>query len=140
MRSTTADRSNHHDQSRQKGGSDIWIGLTFFVACNLMGLFLAAHLSWRIPGPVWGLLLLWSFLTVRRKTSDFLADASAVFLRYLPVIILPAGVGVMRLPMDRHWWFFVAACLLSWLAALWLSAKLGAWVFGRVSRLQELAP
>jgi putative effector of murein hydrolase LrgA (UPF0299 family) len=140
MRSITTDKPHHHDQSRPKAASDIWIGLTVFVACNLIGLFLAAWLSWRIPGPVCGLLLLGSVLRARQETPDFLADASAVFLRYLPVIILPAGVGVMRLALDWHWCLFVAACLFSWLAALWLSAKLGLWVCARISRLQESTP
>ena len=140
MTSITTDKPHHHNQSREKAGGETWIGLTVFVACNLIGLFLAARLSWRIPGSVWGLLLLWTVLTVRRETAGFLADASAVFLRYLPVIILPAGVGVMRLALDWHWFLFVAACLLSWLAALWLSAKAGLWVFARVSRLQESTP
>lgn len=125
------------DLPRAQAASDLWMGLTTFVACHLLGLWLATLLPWRIPGSVWGLLLLWAALAVNHDTPATLSAASATFLRYLPVIILPAGVGLMRLPVDKHWCLFVGACLLSWFAALWLSAKVGQQVFAPTSQLEE---
>lgn len=96
-----------------------------FVACHALGLQLAGW--WpgaRVPGPVWGLGLLWGAMCVAPQAAAGLDEAAALLLRYLPVFILPAGAGLMRLGLDRCGLAFAAACVAAWVSALWLTARL----------------
>ncbi len=65
-----------------------------------MGEILAISLSIPVPGPVVGMLFLFLHLAFRGREDDGLAAFSARFLSHLPLLFIPAAVGIM-LHLDR---------------------------------------
>lgn len=64
----------------------------------LAGEALSRLIGWPIPGNVVGLVLLWVSLTLYRRVPDTLSKASSALLRYLTLLFVPAGVGLIE-----HW-------------------------------------
>jgi holin-like protein len=48
-----------------------------------------------VPGPVIGMLLLFSFLMLRPQTADAIEPTTLQLLRHLSLLFIPAGVGIM---------------------------------------------
>lgn len=69
--------------------------LTLLIACQFAGevLVRAAHLT--VPGPVIGLLLLIAILVTRRGPGPSLRQTTDRLLRNMPLLFVPAGVGVV---------------------------------------------
>ncbi|GAN77073.1 CidA/LrgA family protein [Acidisphaera rubrifaciens] len=69
--------------------------LTLLIACQFAGevLVRAAHLT--VPGPVIGLLLLIAILIARRGPGPSLRQTTDGLLRNMPLLFVPAGVGVV---------------------------------------------
>ena len=73
-------------------------GLLILLVYWLFGEFLVSTFHWPIPGSVLGLLALWMTLVVIRRVPDSLKTTSATLLRYLTLLFVPAGVGLIE-----HW-------------------------------------
>jgi holin-like protein len=73
------------------------IKLLLFQAMGEIGVFV---LSIPIPGPVVGMLLLFLYLAFRAREDDGLTVFSARFLSHLPLLFIPAAVGI-TLHLDR---------------------------------------
>lgn len=65
------------------------------VGCQLAGEAVARVLGLPVPGPVLGMLLLASVLGARRGAPPAMLRASALLMKYLPLLFVPAGVGVI---------------------------------------------
>lgn len=48
-----------------------------------------------IPGPVIGMVLLLIFLMLRKSSFKSLDNAVAIHLRYLPMLFIPAAMGII---------------------------------------------
>ncbi|UXY16251.1 CidA/LrgA family protein [Chitiniphilus purpureus] len=72
-------------------------GLTVICAFLLAGEAVGRLLGLPVPGAVLGMLLLTAWLMGRRQVPARLARVSAGLLRYLPLLFVPAGVGLMAL-------------------------------------------
>lgn len=72
-------------------------GLVFFILMFLAGDFLSVRFALPIPGSIIGLGLALCVLAVRRKVDPTLKSSSATLLRYLPVMLVPIGVGIVKL-------------------------------------------
>lgn len=70
-------------------------GLTLLIVFQLVGTALNALLLPKLPGPILGLVLLFTWLMMVRRVSEPLDLAASGLLRYLPVLLLPPAVGVM---------------------------------------------
>lgn len=71
-------------------------GLTWLVAFQLAGEFVARVADLPVPGPVVGMLLLFCFLRVRRYDDQgSIVRAGTALLRHLQLFFVPAGVGVV---------------------------------------------
>ncbi len=71
-------------------------GLTWLVAFQLVGEFVARVADLPVPGPVVGMLLLFCFLRVRRYDDQgSIVRAGTGLLRHLQLFFVPAGVGVV---------------------------------------------
>lgn len=87
----------------------------------LAGELLTAWIGWPIPGNVVGLVLLWLSLTIYRQVPKGLVDASSSLIRYLTLLFVPAGVGLIQ-----HWdrlmtnglWIILIIAISTLLAAL----------------------
>jgi len=70
-------------------------GLTELVIFQLLGSLLSATLRGAVPGPIAGLVLLLLWLCLRGELSDSIEQAAGALLRCMPLLLVPAAVGVM---------------------------------------------
>lgn len=71
------------------------MGMGMLLACQFAGELLAKGLLLPIPGPVIGMVILLVALLVRGKVPSSLRLAGEGLLRYLTLLFVPAGVGLM---------------------------------------------
>ena len=98
--------------------------------CQLAGEALSRILHSPVPGPVLGMLLLATFYIVRRREpGESMQKASDGLLRWLGLLFVPAGVGVVtHLDLLRASWLPVTVALLgSTLLTLLTTALLMHW-------------
>lgn len=98
--------------------------LTLILGCQLLGESAVLLLQLPLPGPVLGMLLLFAGLSWRGLPAN-VARGADLLLGHLPLLFVPAGVGVMvhwqRLLLD--WPTLVAALLPGTLAVLLITAS-----------------
>lgn len=70
-------------------------GMAILLVFQLLGEMLVRLAGWPLPGPVLGMLLLLGYLALRKRSSHDLDSASDGLLKYLALLFVPAGVGVM---------------------------------------------
>jgi holin-like protein len=107
------------------------IGLIVLLLCQLAGELVVRTFDLPLPGPVLGMVVLLVVLRVRRPRKESgLVRAPSVLLRYLPLLYVPAGVGVVahlaRLRADAL--PIAGGLVVSWLAALVVTAAVTALV------------
>ena len=91
------------------------VGMSILLSCQLIGETLEAVLHLPIPGPVIGMVLLLVGLMIFGRVPEGLRVTSNGLMRYLPLLFIPAGVGVMEK------WPLIRANLLSITATLIVS-------------------
>lgn len=69
--------------------------ITLLFICQLSGEIIAKVTELPIPGPVIGMVILFIILCLLGKTPDELENFSNSLLGYLPLLFVPAGVGVI---------------------------------------------
>ena len=69
--------------------------ITLLLACQLAGEIFTKLLALPIPGPVAGMVLLLIALMIRGRVPHDLEKTSQGLLRYLSLLFVPAGVGVI---------------------------------------------
>ncbi len=69
--------------------------LTLILACQLIGEFAVSTANVPFPGPVAGMILLFTYLLIKGEIPEELSDVSAALLNNLSLMFVPAGVGVM---------------------------------------------
>ncbi len=88
-------------------------GFALLLVCQLIGEITVQALSLPVPGPLVGMLLLFSGLVLRGELPDGVRDAANALLRHLMLLFIPAVTGVMMY-FDRiaqEWLPFMAACI-----------------------------
>lgn len=73
------------------------LSFAFFIAVYLVGNELSTRFALPIPGSIIGLGLVFTLLAVRGKVDAPLKESADVMLRYLPLMLVPIGVGVVKL-------------------------------------------
>lgn len=101
-------------------------GITILLLYELTGEFIVLSLQISVPGPVVGMALLFLTLLVRGRSAPSLDMASSVLLNHLPLLFVPAGVGMMvhfeRLAVE--WLPIVVALVLSTLVTMAATAAI----------------
>lgn len=69
--------------------------LTLILVCQLSGEIIAIFTGLPVPGPVIGMVILFLILCLLEKTPKELENVSNSLLGYLPLLFVPAGVGVI---------------------------------------------
>lgn len=69
--------------------------VTALLVCQLIGTAIQLLFRLPVPGAVIGMVLLFAALVVRRKPLGAIDKASKLLLRFLPLMFVPAGVGVV---------------------------------------------
>jgi holin-like protein len=97
---------------------------------QLAGETLRALTRISIPGPVLGMILLAAFYMLRRREpSPPLQQASDALLNWLPLLFVPAGVGIIaNLALLRAAWLPISVALIT---STFLTLVLTAWIMHR---------
>ncbi|WP_251978022.1 CidA/LrgA family protein [Salinicola avicenniae] len=72
------------------------IGMSLLLGCQFCGEVISRALSLPIPGPVLGMLILLIGLIVRGSVPDSLRTMGEGLLKYLTLLFVPAGVGLIQ--------------------------------------------
>nr|WP_069383643.1 CidA/LrgA family protein [Halomonas caseinilytica] len=71
------------------------MGMSMLLACQMLGELVTRGLALSVPGPVIGMVILLAALVVRGKVPSSLRVTGEGLLRYLTLLFVPAGVGLM---------------------------------------------
>ncbi len=71
------------------------MGMSVLLICQFLGELLARGLMLPVPGPVFGMVILLAGLMIRGKVPESLRLTGEGLLRYLTLLFVPAGVGLM---------------------------------------------
>lgn len=86
---------------------------TLLLLFQLIGTSIQWLFALAIPGSVIGMVLLFSSLVVRKRLSKNLQHTSLTLLYYMPLLFIPAGVGVMQeFALIKHQWLPISAALI----------------------------
>ncbi|MFP8968384.1 CidA/LrgA family protein [Pokkaliibacter sp. CJK22405] len=70
-------------------------GFMILLFCQLLGEFIVRGFEWPFPGPVMGMVILLVGLVVYGEVPEGLRPVSDGLLKYLSLLFVPAGVGLM---------------------------------------------
>lgn len=70
--------------------------LSILLSYQLVGEIIVRFFSIPLPGPVLGMLMLFTTLLVLKQTPQNLTDTSNALLKHFSLLFVPAGVGVIR--------------------------------------------
>ncbi len=89
--------------------------LTTLFVFQFAGEVLSFGLHAPIPGPVFGMALLFIFLILRPGEVEHLRETAQTLLRHFSLLFVPAGVGVMLYvdTVKREWFPIVVSLLAS---------------------------
>ena len=88
-------------------------GLIVILLCQLLGEVLVQALGMPVPGPVIGMVLLFLYLLLRGDVDPGVKTVSDTLLRYLALLFVPAGVGLMvHFGLVGRDWLAIGAALL----------------------------
>lgn len=105
------------------------VGLIVLLTCELVGELVVRTLGIGLPGPLAGMVLMFVLLQVRRpRPESGLVRAPMTLLRYLPMLYVPAGVGVVAYlsVLGASLLPAAVALVVSWLAGLLVTAGVAA--------------
>lgn len=86
--------------------------LTLILSCQLAGEILTRLLGWPVPGPVFGMALLFALMLASPHIATAVIPTAEGILRHLSLLFVPAGVGVVgHLPLLATYGFGVALAL-----------------------------
>jgi holin-like protein len=69
--------------------------LTLVLLCQLLGETVTRLTKLPVPGPVIGMVILFCWLLLRREMPSDLETVTGFLHRYLPLLFVPAGVGIV---------------------------------------------
>jgi holin-like protein len=72
-------------------------GFVFFAGLYLVGDFVSTRFALPIPGSIIGLGMALAIFALRGKVDTQIKPAGDLLIRYLPVLLVPIGVGVIRI-------------------------------------------
>lgn len=71
-------------------------GIIVLIALQLIGDGISHALDIPIPGSIIGMVLLLCFLVIKGSVSDSLSSTAQSLFPYLPLLLIPASVGVIQ--------------------------------------------
>jgi len=78
-----------------------------------------------VPGPVIGMVLLLIFLIIKKSSFESLDNAVAIHLRYLPLLFIPAAMGIVTQAdiLAKEFWAISISLVFGTIIALAFCAK-----------------
>lgn len=72
-------------------------GYVFIFAILLGSEYLVEQTNLNIPGSIIGLLVLFVYFSIKGNISDEIGESAGTLLKYLPLMLVPIGVGIKEL-------------------------------------------
>lgn len=95
-------------------GVTVLNAIAILLLCQLAGEMLVHWFGWPLPGPVLGMLFLLGGLIYRKRSSHSLDTTTDTLLKYLALLFVPAGVGLMNyLGLIGREWIALGVTLLA---------------------------
>ncbi|GAB2799982.1 CidA/LrgA family protein [Halomonas shantousis] len=106
------------------------IGMSIILGCQFVGESLVLALDLSVPGPVVGMLLLLVTLMINGRVPEGLRYTGEGLLRYLTLLFVPAGVGMMvHFDLIRaDFWTLVVTLIGSTAITMAVTAKVMDWL------------
>jgi len=70
-------------------------GIIILLAFQFLGECISKFFELLVPGPVIGMVLLVIFLMIKKSSFKSLDHAASLHLRYLPLLFIPAAMGII---------------------------------------------
>ncbi|AXX88263.1 CidA/LrgA family protein [Malaciobacter marinus] len=101
-------------------------GIIVLLLFQFLGECITKLFSLLIPGPVIGMILLLLFLMIRKSSFKSLDNAVFIHLKYLPMLFIPAAMGIITQAdiLQKEFWAILISLVLGTIIALAFSAKL----------------
>ena len=100
-------------------------GFVLFILMYLIGDYISNYFVLPIPGAIIGLVLVLAILIGRGRVDAPLKEAADSFMRYLALMLVPIGVGVIKLlnPAPAGIWKLESVLVLALIIGAILTAK-----------------
>ena len=100
-------------------------GIIVLLFFQFIGECIAKFFELLVPGPVIGMVLLLLCLMIWKASFPSLDNAVALHLRYLPLLFIPAAMGIITQVdiITKEFWAIAIALVVGTLVALAFSAK-----------------
>ncbi|MCT7911533.1 CidA/LrgA family protein [Arcobacter lacus] len=100
-------------------------GIIVLLVFQFLGECIAKFFELLVPGPVIGMVLLLVFLIIKKGSFHSLDNAVALHLRYLPLLFIPAAMGIITQIdiITKEFWAIFIALFFGTLIALVFAAK-----------------
>ena len=101
-------------------------GIITLLIFQFLGECIAKLFERLVPGPVIGMVLLLLFLMIKKSSFESLDNAVLIHLRYLPLLFIPAAMGIITQAdiISKEFWAISISLLLGTIIALAFTAKL----------------
>lgn len=101
------------------------MGMSVLLGCQFLGELLARGLDMPVPGPVLGMVILLVGLLIHGRVPEALRRTGEGLLRYLTLLFVPAGVGLMvHFELIRaDFWTLIVTLIVSTAITLAVTAK-----------------
>lgn len=111
-------------------------GIIVLLFCQFLGECITKYFELLVPGPVIGMILLLIFLLIRKSSFHSLDNAVALHLRYLPLLFIPAAMGIITQIdiITREFWAITIALFVGTLVALVFAAKFMDYLTNKVEK------
>lgn len=115
-------------------------GIITLLVFQFLGECIAKLFDLLIPGAVIGMVLLLIFLIIRKKSFESLDSAVFVHLKYLPMLFIPAAMGIITQLdiISKEFWAICISLSLGTILALAFCAKLMDYLTIKQERKNEL--
>ncbi len=111
-------------------GGDMLTYLTLIFCCQLLGELFITATGLPVPGPVVGMVLLFTGLLIKGSIPDDLGMVGDTLIKNLSLLFIPAGVGVMLHAklIGREWMPISVALIASTALTIALTAIVMVWL------------
>ncbi|MDD2490565.1 MAG: CidA/LrgA family protein [Bacilli bacterium] len=111
-------------------------GIIVLLVFQFLGECIAKFFELLVPGPVIGMVLLLFFLLIRKGSFISLDNAVALHLRYLPLLFIPAAMGIITQIdiITKEFWAIFIALFFGTLIALVFAAKFMDFLTSKVNK------
>ncbi|MFW2600131.1 CidA/LrgA family protein [Aliarcobacter butzleri] len=111
-------------------------GIIVLLVFQFLGECTAKFFTLLVPGPVIGMVLLLVFLIIKKGSFHSLDNAVALHLRYLPLLFIPAAMGIITQIdiITKEFWAIFIALFFGTLIALIFAAKFMDFLTSKVNK------